>query len=171
MISVELWTNPVPRIPRGMSETHRNSHYAPESNYQHTWMGFVLLSGLNSNLNWPRSKWLWKVSSPTKQVMFCSGHANLISWRNMGPWFFSADKGVTIVVTCVGCWPSYAYFMRLPQARTLVQLAISSAACTSKYICVQRWAHSLTIIWNHMLVSWPCSSGFFFAVLHRTNTQ
>ena len=42
MISVELWTNPVPRIPRGMSETHRNSHYTPESNYQHTWMGFVL---------------------------------------------------------------------------------------------------------------------------------
>jgi len=51
MISVELWTNPVPRFPRGMSETHRNSHCTPESNYQHTWMGFVLLSDLNSNLN------------------------------------------------------------------------------------------------------------------------
>ena len=132
MISVELWTNPVPRIPRGMSETHRNSHCTPESNYQHTWMGFVLRSDLNSNLNWPRSKRLWKVSSPTKQVMFCSGHANLISGRNMWPWFFSADKGVTIVVACVGCWPSYAYFIRLPQARTAVQLATSSPACKSK---------------------------------------
>ena len=79
----------------------------------------------------------------------------------MWPWFFAGDKGETIVVACVGCWPWYVNFMRLPQARTLVQLAISSAACTSKYICVQRWAHSLTIIWNHMLVSWPCSSGFF----------
>ena len=51
MISVEFWTNPVPRIPRENFETHRNSHYTPESDYQHTWMGFVLRSDLNSNLN------------------------------------------------------------------------------------------------------------------------
>ena len=88
----------------------------------------------------------------------------------MWPWFYAGDKGETIVVACVGCWPWYVNFMRLPQARTLVQLAISSAACTSKYICVQRWAHSLTIIWNHMLVSWPCSSEFFCCVAQNKHT-